>query len=209
MNELGERIRKLREQCGLSKAELARRVGVSDVTISYWENGTIKRVGHSRLEPLARALRCSISHLLSNTRDTSGGSHAMLLSLPLYPLTISPETVGINAVPISHFPMGFIDNGLIKKDDYLLTPQHPGHFDFCPPGTLMLARHCSRFNGNGLYLIEKDARMMVKRVEQAFNMILNIFGEANSHDPEEKTHGDEIVFHAAIPAVWPMKVMNF
>uniref|UniRef100_UPI00357174A0 helix-turn-helix domain-containing protein n=1 Tax=Kushneria pakistanensis TaxID=1508770 RepID=UPI00357174A0 len=206
---MGERIRKLREQCGLSKAELARRVGVSDVTISYWENGTIKRVGHSRLEPLARALRCSIAYLLGNARDMSGASHAMLLSLPLYPLTTSPETIGVNAVPISHFPMGFIDNALIKKDDYLLTPQHPGHFDFCPQGTLMLARNCSHFDGNGLYLVERNARLMVKRLEQDFDMILDIFGETDSHHPEERTHVDKIVFHAFIPAIWPMKVMAF
>ncbi|WP_299258388.1 transcriptional regulator [uncultured Kushneria sp.] len=209
MNELGERIRKLREQCGLSKAELARRVGVSDVTISYWENGTIKRVGHSRLEPLAKALRCSIGHLLGNDRDAHGSSHAILSSLPLYPLTTSPEAIGISAMPISHFPMGFIDNELIKKDDYLLTPQHPGHFDFCPPGTLMLARKCPRFDGNGLYLVEKNARLMVKRVEQDFNMILNVFGDIDTCNPEERTHGDTLVFHATIPAIWSMKIMNF
>ncbi|WP_457808271.1 helix-turn-helix domain-containing protein [Kushneria sp. EE4] len=209
MNELGERIRKLREQCGLSKAELARRVGVSDVTISYWENGTIKRVGHSRLEPLAKALRCSIDHLLGNAREASGNGRAMLLSLPLYPLTTSPETVGINAVPISRFPMGFIDHELIKKNDYLLTPQHPGHFDFCPQGTLILARKCACFEGNGLYLVEKNTRLMIKRVEQDFNMILDIFDDSDSGNPEERTHGDDIVFHACIPAIWPMKVMNF
>ena len=36
-------------EAGLSKAALARRVGVSDVTISYWESGTIKQIGHERL----------------------------------------------------------------------------------------------------------------------------------------------------------------
>ncbi|ARS53629.1 helix-turn-helix domain-containing protein [Kushneria konosiri] len=209
MNELGERIRKLREQCGLSKAELARRVGVSDVTISYWENGTIKRVGHSRLEPLARALRCSIAHLLGKARETSDGSHAIVLSLPLYPLTASPETIGISAMPISHLSMGFIDNELIRKDDYLLIPQKLEHFDFCPQGTLMLARKCARFDGNGLYLVEKNARLMIKRVEQDFDMTLNIFGDAESHDPEENAQSNDLVFHAAIPVIWPMQVMTF
>lgn len=209
MNELGERIRKLREQCGLSKAELARRVGVSDVTISYWENGTIKRVGHSRLEPLARALRCSISHLLGNAHGTPDGSHAIVLSLPLYPLTASPETIGISAMPISHLSMGFIDNELIRKNDYLLTPQNLEHFDFCPRGSLMLARKCARFDGNGLYLVERDARLMIKRVEQDFDMTLNIFGDAESHAPEENGQSNDLVFHAAIPVIWPMQVMTF
>lgn len=209
MNELGERIRKLREQGGLSKAELARRVGVSDVTISYWENGTIKRVGHSRLEPLARALRCSIGHLLGNDQDAHGSSHTPMSSLPLYPLTPSPDAIGIDALPISHFPMGFIDNDLIKKDDYLLTPQRPERFDFCPPGTLILARKCARFDGNGLYLVEKNARLMVKRIEQDFNMTLNIFGDTGTRHPEERALGNTLVFHATIPALWPMKIMNF
>ncbi|WP_456269914.1 helix-turn-helix domain-containing protein [Kushneria sp. AK178] len=209
MNELGERIRKLREQCGLSKAELARRVGVSDVTISYWENGTIKRVGHSRLEPLAKALRCSIAHLLGNAHSSAGNNHATLLSLPLYPLTTSPETVGTDAVPMSYFAMGFIDSELIKQGDYLLTPQHPGHFDFCPQGTLMLARQCVRFDGNGLYLVEQNDRLGVKRIEQDGDMRLHLFDESSGRDPQVCLHDDRIILHAALPAIWPMKTMNF
>ncbi len=42
MHLLGPRIKALREEAKLNKAALARRVGVSDVTISYWESGAIR-----------------------------------------------------------------------------------------------------------------------------------------------------------------------
>ncbi|MHB0776604.1 helix-turn-helix domain-containing protein [Halomonas sp. WWR20] len=67
MNALGNRIKQLRVEAGLSKAALARRVGVSDVTISYWESGTIKQIGHERLIALSEALECPLKNLLDST----------------------------------------------------------------------------------------------------------------------------------------------
>ena len=56
MESLGSRIKQLRLRAKLNKAALARKVGVSDVTISYWESGAIKQIGHERLVALADAL---------------------------------------------------------------------------------------------------------------------------------------------------------
>ena len=58
MESLGSRIKQLRLRAKLNKAALARKVGVSDVTISYWESGAIKQIGHERLVALADALDC-------------------------------------------------------------------------------------------------------------------------------------------------------
>ncbi|WP_035590780.1 helix-turn-helix domain-containing protein, partial [Halomonas sp. KM-1] len=64
MDSLGNRIKQLRLQANLNKAALARKVGVSDVTISYWESGAIKQIGHERLVALADALGCTLGQLL-------------------------------------------------------------------------------------------------------------------------------------------------
>ena len=75
MESLGSRIKQLRLRAKLNKAALARKVGVSDVTISYWESGAIKQIGHERLVALADALDCSLATLLE------GDSAPQLLTL--------------------------------------------------------------------------------------------------------------------------------
>lgn len=62
---LGERIKQLRHDAGLSKAGLARLVGVSDVSVHYWESGIIQQIGHERLLSLSNALGCTVDYLLA------------------------------------------------------------------------------------------------------------------------------------------------
>ncbi len=76
MDSLGNRIKQLRLQANLNKAALARKVGVSDVTISYWESGAIKQIGHERLVALADALGCTLGQLLEG--------ETQLVTTPLY-----------------------------------------------------------------------------------------------------------------------------
>ena len=56
-----------REALGMNKASLAEKVGVSDVTIGYWESGSITSVGHHNLLNLAWALNTSVGALIGET----------------------------------------------------------------------------------------------------------------------------------------------
>ncbi len=67
-----------REELGMNKASLAEKVGVSDVTIGYWENETITGVTHTNLLNLAWVLKTSVSELIderqfmeAKTRETN------------------------------------------------------------------------------------------------------------------------------------------
>jgi len=67
-----------REELGLSRAELGRQTGVSDVTIGYWEKETITGVTHTNLLNLAWVLKTSVSELIderqfmeAKTRETN------------------------------------------------------------------------------------------------------------------------------------------
>lgn len=51
------RLKKAREDAGLSQSELARLVGVPQATISALENGRIKNPSHQLVVRLCRALR--------------------------------------------------------------------------------------------------------------------------------------------------------
>ncbi len=61
---IGARIKARRLELELSKAGLAHLVGVSDVSVGYWESGEILQVGHLNLVRLCQALRCSPAWLL-------------------------------------------------------------------------------------------------------------------------------------------------
>ncbi|MGO2241110.1 MAG: helix-turn-helix domain-containing protein [Halomonas sp.] len=69
--DIGKRIQYYREKTGLNKAALAKEIGVSDVSVGYWESGQIKQIGHDRLAKLSIALNVSIEELLglSGVRD--------------------------------------------------------------------------------------------------------------------------------------------
>ncbi len=64
MTPLSIRIQELREVKGWSQAELARRSGVSQSTISRLEAGTTPSIDLNNLEKLAQALRCDPGYLI-------------------------------------------------------------------------------------------------------------------------------------------------
>jgi len=61
--EIGRRIRKYREERGLSQRELAKRIGVSNSRISNWEQG-VNRPDVDLLASICGALNVSPSELL-------------------------------------------------------------------------------------------------------------------------------------------------
>lgn len=62
--EIGSRIRKFREERGISQKQLAEQIGVSNSRISNWEQG-INRPDADRLAGICRALSVSPSELLN------------------------------------------------------------------------------------------------------------------------------------------------
>ena len=64
MSLLATQITTRRKAAGLTKAALAERIGVSDVTISYWESGAIKQMGYERLMAVAEVFDCTVSEMI-------------------------------------------------------------------------------------------------------------------------------------------------
>lgn len=62
--ELGLRIKRLREEAGLTVTELAQKAGVSKGYISQIESGTIKKVAANHLFDIAQTLGTDIGYLL-------------------------------------------------------------------------------------------------------------------------------------------------
>ncbi|MDZ7852198.1 MAG: helix-turn-helix transcriptional regulator [Halomonas sp.] len=158
MDSLGPRIKELRLEAKLNKAALARRVGVSDVTISYWESGAIRQIGHERLVALAQALNCPLSRLLEET-----GTQATPLFLHSHPPLPwhDGRQKGID------LPIELVPGQRWDGDCHLVTPAPGEHFDFLAEGDLVAIAPSEIFRQPGLYLIDDDGTLAIRRVDQA------------------------------------------
>lgn len=72
MSLFGKRMKNARELTGFSQRALSKKVGVTNATISNWENGVTDPANIKRdvMDALAKQLRVSVSHLLDG--ETSG-----------------------------------------------------------------------------------------------------------------------------------------
>lgn len=157
MEPLGPRIKRLRQAANLNKAALARRVGVSDVTISYWESGAIKQIGHERLVALSDALNCSLSTLLDG--DAMRSSPLYLSTEGQPPWKNSPSH-GIE-LPLELAPGQHWDG-----ECYMVTPAPGSVFDYLKERDLAAIAPTDIFRLPGLYLVRADELIAICHVEK-------------------------------------------
>ena len=156
MQSLGARIKELRLRAGLNKAELARRIGVSDVTISYWESGAIKQIGHERLVALADALTCSLSTLLEGDNRSALPVLSHTGPFPWEQMNASPIDVSDSVLPIRtpwHAPA------------FIATPGPDTHFDPLKAGDLALLGPTEVFQQAGHYLVSNGSQLEIKHLD--------------------------------------------
>lgn len=181
MVALGYRVKRLRLRAELSKAALARRVGVSDVTISYWESGTIKQIGHERLQALAEALECSLADLLGDTSPSSQPYGILDLKANMPVPWLHQRAV------VADFPDELPLMPLVS-DCFLVTPAEGEHFDFLAEGDLAAVLPLDSFNQDGLYLLERLDKLVIRRLSSLAEDAVTVTDEAkqsevlSSHD---------------------------
>ncbi len=106
----GKIIKELREKEGITQAELAKRVLVSDKTISKWETGK-GLPDISLIEPLAKALRVSTIELMNGEYIINSNKSSNMLKSSFYVCPICGNVVystgecvisccGINLMPL-------------------------------------------------------------------------------------------------------------
>src|SRR4051812_21110527 len=69
METWNKRVASRREELGLSKAEFARRCGVSAPTVNDWENGDIKELSGPKLLKICDALKLDPWEVLTGRRQ--------------------------------------------------------------------------------------------------------------------------------------------
>lgn len=61
-----EKIRQYRKNAGMDMNELASRIGVTQGTISRYENGYVRRISDDMLEKLADVFNCTVNDLIGD-----------------------------------------------------------------------------------------------------------------------------------------------
>ena len=79
----GEAIKALREKCGMTQAELAGKIGVSDKAVSKWETGR-GLPDITLVEPIASALGLSVGELFAGEQIVNRNRGANMLKAKLY-----------------------------------------------------------------------------------------------------------------------------
>ena len=112
----GETIRTLREKAGYTQVQLAEKICVSDKTVSKWETGK----GYpdiSLLEPLAEALKVSITELLSGNLITNNNVSANMLRSKFY------------VCPVCGNIIHSVGESLVQCNGVTLVPEEPAKPD--------------------------------------------------------------------------------
>lgn len=133
----GTTIKQLREQRGMTQAELADRIGVGSKAVSKWETG--KGLPDSTLlQPLAQALGVSVIELLQGQHITNRNISANLLRSRFYVCPVcgntihcSGETVvsccGVTLPPLEAEEPDRNHRAVIQpvEDEHFITIDHP------------------------------------------------------------------------------------
>ena len=173
MESLGSRIKQLRLRAKLNKAALAREIGVSDVTVSYWESGAIKQIGHERLVALADALSCSLATLLEGDNAPALPTLNQTGPLPWEQRQAKP----VDAAS-SHLPL----NMPWQAPAFIATPGPNAHFAPIKTGDLTLLGPTDTFKQAGYYIVIRGQQTDIEHLTQA--------------------PGDDVTLKAAVLAHW-------
>ena len=133
----GETVKSLREKLGLTQAELAGRLSVSDKTVSKWETGK----GYpdiTLLEPLAGALGVTVTELLSGEVITNRNVSANMLRTKFFVCPVCGNILpgtgealvqchGIRLMPLEAEPADAAHGVALEpvEDEYNVTLDHP------------------------------------------------------------------------------------
>ena len=84
-NDMGKKLRELRDARGLTQREVANAVGVTEATVSRWESGHINNMRRDKIEGLAKVLHVSPLVIMGKDGDTPAPPAAQPPTAPYHP----------------------------------------------------------------------------------------------------------------------------
>ncbi len=108
--KIGEKIKKLRKQKGLTQEEVAKAINSTKQTIYKYETGVITNIPSDKIEAISELLNCSPSYLMGWENENINPS-------------ITAQVIGHNGEKISYNDEE-INNDIRKILDGIITSEH-------------------------------------------------------------------------------------
>ena len=194
--DLNIELRNRRKELGLTMLEVAKKVGVSEGTISRWESGDIANMRRDKIVALAKALKTTPSFIMDCDGETF--SSVQNDNIPLNQEVGTPYNPVVHEIPI----LGRIAAGLPiyaeqNIEDYTYTDRNGGaeYFALRVKGDSMSAAH---INDGSIIIVRRQPEVdngqiavvrvdkddaTVKRFRQEGNLVHLI---AHSFNPEHQ-----------------------
>lgn len=119
-NDMGKKLRELRDARGLTQREVANAVGVTEATVSRWESGHINNMRRDKIESLAKVLQVSPLVIMGRDDESPAPPAAQPPTTPYRtPQQEMPEYIELHRI-IQELPKADVDEILnmarFKKD---------------------------------------------------------------------------------------------
>jgi len=183
---LGERLKNLRIKRGLTLDEVARKIGVSNATVSRWETGEIKAIGSDKIGALADVLGTTTEYLLgrSNNVDTEADEDTAESEAETDDTTVTSKFA--KNLRTLRFNKGW------KQEDVAnmlgLSQQTISTYEdgTCPPSLDVLIKIAELFNVSTDYLLGVDNKSYVSKMELSLKSCPFLGGESLDEQTSNK-----------------------
>ena len=139
-------LKTARKAAGLTQAEVAAQIGISQNAYSYWENGKVK-IDNESLVKLARLFGKTTDYLMGITEhtDISVVSIPVLGAIPAgIPLEAIEDIIDYEELPRSMLSGGKEYFALQVKGDSMYPEFFAGRYRYCPKNTCLRIGGCMR-----------------------------------------------------------------
>lgn len=217
--EVKEIIKKRRQELGLTIADVADACGVSEATVSRWENGRIANMKRSRIADLAKALQISPSVIIG-TEEAEPESEPKPARSALPPGAFPvPDLSGLKKIPILGSSACGLPIEAIRSYDYIQV-NSALRADFAlfaegksmtgagiMDGSMVFFRETEAVNNGEIAAVTVDNSTTIKRFYQYGNTV--ILRACNPEFDDQEYSGDELMdIHVFGKAVACMTGLN-